>query len=158
MSTTERRRVIAGNWKMYKTPTDTRAFFSAFNPLAVGVNDSTSSSLHPPSISPPPWKPPKARKSVFPRRTCIGQKKAPLPASCPLRCVDAGCSYTLIGHSERRQFFGETDETVFKKTRAALTAGLTPIVCIGEMLADREAGNTEHVGQKQFLGRRRVDP
>jgi len=66
--------------------------------------------------------------------------------------VEAGCRYTIIGHSERRQFFGETNEAVFKKTKAALAAGLTPIVCIGEMLADREAGNTERVCQSQFLG------
>jgi triosephosphate isomerase len=66
--------------------------------------------------------------------------------------VEAGCRYTLVGHSERRQFFGETNETVFKKTRAALAAGLTPIVCIGEMLADREGGKTEDICQTQFLG------
>jgi triosephosphate isomerase len=56
--------------------------------------------------------------------------------------VDAGCSYVLIGHSERRQFFGETDETVSKKVTAALRAGLYPIVCIGESLAQRQAGET----------------
>jgi triosephosphate isomerase (TIM) len=66
--------------------------------------------------------------------------------------VEAGCAYTIIGHSERRQFFGETNETVLKKTKAALAAGLTPIVCIGEMLADREAGNTEKVIEEQFKG------
>jgi triosephosphate isomerase len=64
--------------------------------------------------------------------------------------VEGGCRYTLIGHSERRQFFGETNETVLKKTKAALAAGLTPIVCIGEMLADREAGNTERICETQF--------
>jgi triosephosphate isomerase len=66
--------------------------------------------------------------------------------------VEAGCKYTIVGHSERRQFFGETNETVFKKTRAALAAGLTPIVCIGEILADREAGQTEKICQTQFIG------
>jgi triosephosphate isomerase len=66
--------------------------------------------------------------------------------------VEAGCGYAIIGHSERRQYFGETNETVLKKTKAALAAGLTPIVCIGEMLADREAGNTEKVIEEQFKG------
>ncbi len=66
--------------------------------------------------------------------------------------VEAGCKYTIVGHSERRQFFGETDETVFKKTKAALAAGLTPIVCIGEMLAHREAGQTEHICETQLNG------
>jgi triosephosphate isomerase len=58
---------------------------------------------------------------------------------------DAGCSHVIIGHSERRQYFGETNETVNKKTRAALSAGLTPIVCVGETLQEREAGKTLEV-------------
>ncbi|HOW86883.1 MAG TPA: triose-phosphate isomerase [Candidatus Aminicenantes bacterium] len=53
---------------------------------------------------------------------------------------DAGCGYVLVGHSERRQLFGETDETVGRKTRAALESGLTPIVCVGEVLEERDAG------------------
>jgi triosephosphate isomerase len=63
---------------------------------------------------------------------------------------DAGCRYVLIGHSERRQFFGETDENVNKKLRAALNAGLKPVVCIGETLAEREAGQTEVVLERQL--------
>jgi triosephosphate isomerase len=55
---------------------------------------------------------------------------------------DAGCTYVIIGHSERRQFFGETNETVNKKLKAALAAGLMPIVCVGENLDEREAGKT----------------
>jgi triosephosphate isomerase (TIM) len=65
--------------------------------------------------------------------------------------VEAGCRYVIIGHSERRQFFGETDETVAKKTKTALAAGLIPIVCIGEMLHHREAGTTEHICRTQFI-------
>lgn len=65
---------------------------------------------------------------------------------------DAGCDYVIIGHSERRQFFGETDETVNKKTKAALANGLIPIVCVGEMLEDREAGDTEKVVEAQVRG------
>ena len=62
---------------------------------------------------------------------------------------EAGAEYVLIGHSERRQYFGETNETVNKKLKKALSIGLKPIVCIGETLADREAGNTEAVVEKQ---------
>jgi len=62
----------------------------------------------------------------------------------------AGCTHVLVGHSERRQFFGETDETVARKTRAALDAGLTPIVCVGETLAEREGGRTADVVLRQF--------
>lgn len=65
---------------------------------------------------------------------------------------DAGCSHVIIGHSERRQFYGETDRSVNKKTGAALAAGLTAIVCVGEMLAEREAGNAEKVVGTQLAG------
>jgi len=66
--------------------------------------------------------------------------------------VEAGCGYVILGHSERRQFFGDTNETVLKKAKAALAAGLTPIVCVGEMLAHRESGDTERVLEEQFKG------
>jgi triosephosphate isomerase len=66
--------------------------------------------------------------------------------------VEAGCRYVIIGHSERRQFFGETEHTVAKKTKAALAAGLTPIVCVGELLEHREGGRTEEICETQFTG------
>jgi triosephosphate isomerase (TIM) len=72
-----------------------------------------------------------------------GEVSAPMLAAIGVR-------WTIIGHSERRQYFGETDETVFKKTTAALEAGLKPIVCVGERLEQREAGSTEAVLDEQF--------
>jgi len=63
--------------------------------------------------------------------------------------VAAGCSHVVIGHSERRQYFGETDDTVNRKLKAALAAGLTAIVCVGEVLQEREAGDTEDVLRRQ---------
>jgi triosephosphate isomerase len=71
-----------------------------------------------------------------------GQVSAPM-------LVDAGCRYVLVGHSERRQFFGDTDEAVQKKTRAALAAGLHPVVCVGETLPERESGRTLDVVGRQ---------
>ena len=62
----------------------------------------------------------------------------------------AGCQWVIVGHSERRQYFGETDETVLKKTQAALESSLTPIVCVGERLEERESNNTENVLRRQF--------
>jgi len=62
---------------------------------------------------------------------------------------DAGCSHVLVGHSERRQLFGETDETVARKTAAALAHGLTPIACVGETLAERESARTMEVVERQ---------
>jgi triosephosphate isomerase len=63
-----------------------------------------------------------------------------------------GCRYAIVGHSERRQFFGETDETVNRKLRAALAAGLVPIVCVGESEAERDAGQTFSILDKQLQG------
>jgi triosephosphate isomerase len=62
---------------------------------------------------------------------------------------DAGCKYTIIGHSERRQFFGETDETVNRKVRSAIGGGLQPIVCVGETLEERDAGKAADVVRRQ---------
>ncbi len=70
----------------------------------------------------------------------------------PAMLKDAGCTHAIIGHSERRQFFGETDETVNKKVQAALKAGLIPIMCVGELLEEREAGTTMQVIEKQVKG------
>ncbi|MBL0225601.1 MAG: triose-phosphate isomerase [Geobacteraceae bacterium] len=70
----------------------------------------------------------------------------------PKLLVDAGCSHVIIGHSERRQYFGETDETVNKKAKAAISAGLTAIVCVGETLAEREADRTFTVIETQLKG------
>jgi triosephosphate isomerase len=65
---------------------------------------------------------------------------------------DVGCAYVILGHSERRQFFGETDETVNKRAQAVLKAGLVPILCVGETLAEREAGRTLEVVERQVKG------
>jgi triosephosphate isomerase len=66
--------------------------------------------------------------------------------------VDVGCKYVILGHSERRQFFGDTDESINAKLRAALKVGLVPIVCVGETLAQREANETMKVIETQFTG------
>ena len=70
----------------------------------------------------------------------------------PSMIKDVGCTHVIIGHSERRQFYGETDDSVNKKTKAALAAGLTAIVCVGEMLDEREAGNANSVVETQLTG------
>lgn len=153
MSTAKRRRVMAGNWKMYKTQAETRAFFEAFKPLVAGVTDCDM------VIAPPFTNIPAAVEAA--KGTAIGissqdvywEKEGAFTGQISTgMLVEAGCRYAIIGHSERRQFFGESNETVSKKTKAALAAGLMPIVCIGEMLADREAGNTEKVIRGQFEG------
>ncbi len=70
----------------------------------------------------------------------------------PNMLTDIGCSFVILGHSERRHVIGETDELINKKVYAALEAGLTPVLCVGESLDDREAGNTQDVVKSQFSG------
>jgi triosephosphate isomerase len=153
MSASKRRRVIAGNWKMYKNQKQTRAFFRAFKKLVLEVTDCDI------VIAPPFTDISVAVKAA--KGTTIGisaqnvywEKEGAYTGEVSVgMLVEAGCGYCIIGHSERRQFFGETNDTVLKKTKAVLAEGLTPIVCIGEMLADREAGNTEKVIEEQFKG------
>jgi triosephosphate isomerase (TIM) len=153
MSAPKRRRVIAGNWKMFKDQKETQAFFRAFKRHVKEVSDCGI------VIAPPFTSISAAVKAA--KGTAIGisaqdvywEKEGAFTGQISTgMLVEAGCTHVIIGHSERRQFFGETNETVLKKTKAALAASLTPIVCIGEMLADREAGHTEKVIETQFHG------
>lgn len=153
MSIPKRRRVIAGNWKMYKNQGETRAFFAAFLPLVAGVSDCDIVIAPPFTNIPAAVEATKGTQIGISAQDVFWEKEGAYTGQVSTAMlVEAGCRYAIIGHSERRQFFGETNETVFKKTKAALAAGLTPIVCIGEMLADREAGHTERVCESQFQG------
>lgn len=148
-----RRPVIAGNWKMYKTQAETRSFFEAFKPLVAAVT-------HCEIIIAPPF------TSIHAAVDCARGSAISIAAQnvhgspegaftgeiCAGMLVEAGCRGVIIGHSERRQYYNETDESVNRKVKAALEAGLAPIVCIGELLADREAGHTESVLTRQFEG------
>jgi triosephosphate isomerase len=145
---------MAGNWKMYKTPADTTAFFEKFLPL---VAQSTHADI---AICPTFVSIAAAVDAAKGSRVGIGaqncywqNKEGPFTGEVtPAMLKAAGCTWTIIGHSERRQYFGETDETVCKRTKAAIEAGVNPIVCVGELLAEREAGNTEKVLKAQFDG------
>ncbi|HWR54101.1 MAG TPA: triose-phosphate isomerase [Bryobacteraceae bacterium] len=145
--------LMAGNWKMYKTAQETRAFFEKFNglvanaagkdivicptypslPAAVEATKGTNVGIGAQNLY---WK----KEGAF-----TGEVSGPMLAAI-------GVKWVIIGHSERRQYFGETDETVYQRTVAALEAGLNPIVCVGEKLEDREGGNTEKVLGAQFAG------
>jgi triosephosphate isomerase (TIM) len=148
-----RRPVIAGNWKMFKTQAETRAYFAAFNPLV-------ASSTHCDIIIAPPYTAlPAAVEAVKGTAISISAQNMYWTAEgaftgeiCPSMLVEVGCSAVIIAHSERRQFFGETDETANKRVKAALAAGLIPILCVGETLSEREAGRTEEVLERQFKG------
>ncbi|HEY4709902.1 MAG TPA: triose-phosphate isomerase [Candidatus Acidoferrales bacterium] len=148
-----RRPVIAGNWKMYKTQAETRAFFDVFRPLV-------AESKHCDIVVAPPFTALSVAADAV-RGTAIsiaaqnlhGRPEGAFTGeiSAPM-LVETGCSGVIIGHSERRQYFNETDESVHSKTKAALEAGLTPIVCVGEILSEREDNLTEDVLKRQFEG------
>jgi triosephosphate isomerase (TIM) len=148
-----RRRVIAGNWKMYKSQADTRTFFSTFLPL---VADTSHCDI---VVAPPFTAISAAVEAVRGTNLSIGgqdvywEKEGAFTGEIsPGMLAAAGCGYVIIGHSERRQLFGDTDETVAKKTKAAIAAGLTPIVCVGEHLSHYESGQTHNVCKSQFDG------
>ena len=144
---------MAGNWKMYKTPAETIAFFEAFRPLAGGAEHCEV------VICPPFTNLTAAVGAVQGSNVRVGAQNIAWAKegaftgeiSGPM-LVAAGCTHAIVGHSERRQYFGETDATVLKRALAALEAGLTPIVCVGERLEDREGGRTEDVLKTQFAG------
>ena len=145
-----RRPVIAGNWKMFKTISETKAFFSSFLPLVSGVPH-CEIVVAPPFVSLAPAAAAATGSRVAISAQDVYWKKEGAftgEVSIPM-LVDVGCTHTIIGHSERRQFFGETDETVNEKARAAVVGGLQPIVCVGETLAERDAGKAAEVVRRQ---------
>lgn len=144
---------MAGNWKMYKTPGETSAFFDEFKPLVAGASHCEM------VICPPFVDIAAAVAATAGTNVEVGGQNvfwenegAFTGETAPGMLTAAGCKWVIIGHSERRQYFGETDETVLKRTIAALAAGLKPIVCVGEQLEQREAGQTESVLVEQFQG------
>jgi triosephosphate isomerase len=137
---------MAGNWKMYKTPVETCAFFEKFRPLVMSAEHCEI------VICPPFTNLPAAVEASRGSRIQVGaqnlywMKEGAFTGEVSGPMIRAtGATHVIVGHSERRQYFGETDETVLKKTVAALDAGLTPIVCVGELLEHRESGKTEAV-------------
>jgi triosephosphate isomerase len=148
-----RRPVIAGNWKMYKTQAEARAYFAALAPLVVG---STHCDI---VVAPPFTALASAVEAAKGTAVSIAAQNMHWEAEGAFTgevsagmLVEVGCRAVIIAHSERRQFFGETDERANKKVKAALAADLTPILCVGELLAEREAGKTEDVLARQFRG------
>ena len=133
-----RRPIMAGNWKMYKTPSETGAFFEKFKPL---VATSTHCEI---VICPPFVDLPTAIDVCRGTHIQIGgqnlfwaKEGAYTGEISPNMLTAVGCKWVIVAHSERRQYFGETDETANKKIFAALESGLTPIYCVGEKLLAR---------------------
>lgn len=148
-----RKPVIAGNWKMHKTAGEGVKLVQELNALTKEVTDVEI------VVCPPFTALAAAAEAVAGTNIGLGaqnmhweEKGAFTGEIAPGMLKDIGCTHVIIGHSERRQYFAETDATVNKKVKAALTAGLIPIVCVGETLAEREANETEKVVGVQVKG------
>ncbi|MBI4732771.1 MAG: triose-phosphate isomerase [Chloroflexi bacterium] len=150
---------VAGNWKMNKTIAEARELTAALVP-ALREIDGVEKVLCPPFMALLPV-------AALLQGTDIGlgaqdmhwESKGAFTGAVAPGMVSEFCKYVIIGHSERRAYFGETDETVNKKTAAARTVGLLPIVCVGETLTEYESGRTAEVVSRQMLeGFRGLEP
>ncbi len=146
-----RKPIIAGNWKMNKTPEEAKELVAALIPL---VKDAACDVV----VCPP-----------FVDLCCVGNliegtnirlgaqnvhwaEKGAFTGEISAEMLKArGVEFAIVGHSERRQYFGETDETVNKRALAALNAGITPIICVGESLEQRESGVTDAIVSSQTV-------
>ncbi len=138
---------------MYKTQAEARAYFAALVPLVQGCTHCdiivappfTALAASVDSVNGTPITIAAQDMHGEPEGAFTGEVSAAM-------LVELGCRAVIIAHSERRQFFGETDESANRKVKAALAVGLTPILCVGELLAQREAGKTEAILERQFHG------
>ena len=148
-----RKALIAANWKMYKTPAEAKAFVEAFLPLVAG-HTRDEIALFPSPVLLPTAIAVAAGSNVFVgcQNMHFAEEGAYTGETSVGQLLAIGATHTLIGHSERRQYFAETDEIVNKKLHTALKHNIIPVVCIGEVLAEREAGQTESVLKTQVTG------
>ncbi len=138
-----RRAIIAGNWKMNKNSSEAVDFIRRLKPLVANVRDTDV------VVAPPFTALQAVSREIEGSTIDLAAQDVFWEASgaftgevSPTMVRDVGCRYVIVGHSERRQYFGETNESVRKKIGASLVVGLYPIVCVGEALGEREAGKT----------------
>jgi triosephosphate isomerase len=141
-------KVVAGNWKMHHGPAETRQFFSAFLPDV--VPGSVRVAFFPPDVSLSAARASARTPVDFGVQNIHWEPAGALTGETSAEMAkDAGASLVLIGHSERRHVFGESDREVGLKVRAAARTGLIPVVCVGELLEERKAGQLEQVLRRQ---------
>lgn len=148
-----RKALIAANWKMYKTPAEAKAFVDAFLPLVAGHSRDEIALFPSPVLLPavvPACK--GSNVAVGAQNIHFAEEGAYTGETSVGQLLAVGGTHTLIGHSERRQYFAETDEIVNKKLHTALKHKVVPVVCVGEVLEEREAGKTEQVLKTQVTG------
>ena len=137
-----RRRLAAGNWKMNMTPSQARAFVAEIADSVKGAEAEVLFCVPAIDILPAMEAAQGTNVQIGAENMYFEEKGAFTGEISPLMLTDAGVKYVILGHSERREYFAETDETVNKKVLCALAHGLTPIVCCGESLKLREQGVT----------------
>jgi triosephosphate isomerase len=148
-----RKALIAANWKMYKTPTEAKAFVDAFLPLIAGhTRDEIALFPSVTSLATVVEAAAGSNVAVGLQNMHFADEGAYTGETSAAMLKATGATHTLIGHSERRQYFNETDDVVNKKLHTALKHGIVPIVCVGEVLAEREAGLTTQVCKSQVAG------
>jgi triosephosphate isomerase len=142
--------LLAGNWKMYKTVTEAVEFVRGLKEALAGIQGVEV------AVCPPFTALYAVARELQGTGMALGaqnmyqaEEGAYTGEVSPIMLKEIGCRYVILGHSERRQYFGESDEVINAKVKLALKHGLTPIVCVGEHLKDREAGNTEKVVGEQ---------
>ncbi len=145
-----RKSLVAGNWKMNKTAAEARDLVSAMS-ARLGAISNVEKVLCPPFLSIPAVAPMLEGSGIgLGAQNLYWEEKGAFTGEVSPGMVKEFCQYVIIGHSERRAYFGETDESVNKKLHAAMKIGLIPIVCVGETLAQYEAGTTAEVVRRQI--------
>lgn len=146
MNKATRRTVIAGNWKMNMTPSATTAFIKELAPMAAGKDECDIVLCVPFVDIAPAVEAAKGTNIKIGAQNVHFAKSGAYTGEISVDMLnECGAEYVVIGHSERRQYFGETDVTVNQRTKAALEGGLKVILCVGELLAEREQGITEEI-------------
>lgn len=149
----KRKPIIAGNWKMNKTAVEARDLAARLGALVSGVQNRDIVLAPPFTALSTVAEAIKGTNMMLSAQNLFWEDKGAFTGEISAEMLlDLGCKYVIIGHSERRQYFGETDETVNKKVRQALNKGLLPIVCVGELLSEREAGKANEVIERQVTG------
>ena len=143
--------IMAGNWKMHKTVGEAVDFVTGLQ-KALGDWKETEAVVAPPFVAlAPVAERLKGTRIALAAQNCFWEDQGAFTGEVsPVMLRDIGCRYVIIGHSERRAYFGETDETVNKKVKAALSHDLLPIICVGESLEQREGGDTFKIVERQI--------
>lgn len=145
--------MIAGNWKMYRTAREAAQTIRTLRGLVADVTDVDVVVCPPFTALPAALEAASGSRIALGAQDCHWEKEGAFTGEVAVPMLaDLGCSHVIVGHSERRQYFGETDATVDRKVEAVLAHGLTCIGCLGEMLQEREAGQTLQVLERQLRG------